>query len=377
MHILITGGAGFIGRNLIRALLPQGHTIRVLDSFSEQVHGADAPVPAELHGVEVIRGDVRDLAIVKQSMNGIEAVVHLAAETGVGQSMYEVTRYVATNETGTANVLQSIIEAELPIHRLVLASSRAIYGEGLYLCDTCGQVNPEGRSLAALEQAQWEPICPACDALIRPVPTREDTPPNPQSIYAVNKLSQEYLCRTIGWAYQIPTIILRYFNVYGPGQSLSNPYTGILSTFYARIANNESINVFEDGKESRDFVYIDDVVAATQKALCVPYDSLPQKTFNVGSGTALTIQELAETVVAGSDTATLIQCSGAYRVGDIRHAFADTTRATQQLGFTAQVSLTEGINRWFTWASGHATQNPTEQAQHELTRHKLYHTAAQ
>jgi dTDP-L-rhamnose 4-epimerase len=377
MQILITGGAGFIGRSLVQSLLPQGHTIRVLDNLSEQVHGADASVPDELREVEFVYGDVCDPEAVKKAVQGSDAVVHLAAETGVGQSMYEITRYVMTNDAGTANVLQAIIEAERPLQRLVLASSRAIYGEGLYACAACGRVSPAGRAPADLEQARWEPVCPTCGAAITPLPTSEDAPPNPQSIYAVNKLTQEHLCRTVGQAYQIPTIILRYFNVYGPGQSLSNPYTGILSTFYARIQNGGSINVFEDGQESRDFVYIDDVVAATHKALCVPFDSLPTTTFNVGTGTALSIQELAETVVAASGTATPIACSGAYRIGDIRHAFADTRQAAQHLGFTAQTPLQEGIARWMEWANGCAAQNRTDMAQQELARHKLYRTAEQ
>ena len=373
MRVLITGGAGFIGRNLTRALLAEGHQVRVLDPLATQVHGATATVPPELAGAEFVPGDIRDPGALAAVLDGIEAVAHLAAETGVGQSMYEINRYVDVNDRGTACLLEALIAYGQPV-RLVLASSRAVYGEGLYRCPGCGEVAPPARGGAALEQGSWEPRCPGCGGPLTPIATHEGAPANPGSVYAATKLAQEHLCRIVGAAYGLSVVILRYFNVYGPGQSLSNPYTGILSTFYTRARSGKAIDVFEDGQESRDFVYIDDVVDATRRALIAP-EPPPGAAINVGSGVTTTVEELAREVVRLGGWDVPVRVTGAFRVGDVRHAVADPTRARQLLGFTARVSLDEGLRRWLAWAESSEFRDSTETAARQLAERGLFRRA--
>lgn len=374
MQFLITGGAGFVGRRLAGALISKGHQVRVLDTLSEQVHGSAARVPSDLDGTDFVHGDVRDTARLGKVLEGVDAVAHLAAETGVGQSMYEVSRYVDVNDRGTACLLQAVIACQRPIH-VVLASSRAVYGEGLYACAHCGEVSPPVRDQAALDQAAWDPICPACGGALDPVPTHEDAPARPGSVYAVTKLAQEHLCQVVGAAYGFSTIVLRYFNVYGPGQSLSNPYTGILSTFYARAKGGKAIEVFEDGKESRDFVYIDDVVEATVRALLAverqPYSGV----LNVGSGVPTSVHDLARAILRVGGWDVPIRVTGGFRVGDVRHAFADTSRASQVLGFDAQTPLAEGLRRWLQWAEASEYRDTTDAAAGQLAERGLYRRA--
>jgi dTDP-L-rhamnose 4-epimerase len=267
VNVLVTGGAGFIGRHLVKRLVGAGYSVRVLDSLSEQIHGPSASEPPELTGAEFVHGDVRDAECLAVALVDIDAVVHLAAETGVGQSMYEAERYVDANDRGTACLVQALVRCQRPV-RVVLASSRAVYGEGLYRCQHCGEVSPPPRDGSALGRGVWNLVCPVCGGAIDPLPTHEEARTDPGSVYAATKLAQEHLCRILGTAYGLSWVILRYFNVYGPGQSLSNPYTGILSTFHARAAHGNAIEVYEDGRESRDFVFVDDVVEATRLALC-------------------------------------------------------------------------------------------------------------
>ena len=355
------------------SLVADGHHVRVLDSLTAQVHGPAARVPAALAGAEWIAGDIRDAARVRAALTEVEAVVHLAAETGVGQSMYEVERYVDVNERGTACLLQGIIGQERPV-RLVLASSRAVYGEGRYRCPRCGEVSPPPREVARLEHALWEPLCPRCGGAIDPVATDEEALPRPGSVYAATKLAQEHLCAIVGNAYGLSTTMLRYFNVYGPGQSLSNPYTGILATFAARARGGRAIEIFEDGAESRDFVFIDDVVAATRAALLQPVEARQShvQVLNIGSGVAVTIADLARAMlrVGGWDVPLLV--SGAYRVGDVRHAVADTRRAAQVLGFSATTTVEDGLRRWLAWAADGAYEDGTDAAVADLAAWGLY-----
>jgi dTDP-L-rhamnose 4-epimerase len=374
VRVLITGGAGFIGRHLTRALLRDGHEIRILDCFSEQVHGPDAAVPAELNGAEVIRGDVRDKTGLTAALAGVDAVAHLAAETGVGQSMYEVDHYVDVNDRGTACLLQALARERRPV-RVVLASSRAVYGEGLYACPRCGEVSPLPRDAAVLARSVWDAVCPACGGAIAPVATHEDAPCRPGSVYAATKLAQEHLCQIVGAAYGLPTIILRYFNVYGPGQSLSNPYTGILSAFFARARSGKAIEVYEDGRESRDFVYVDDVVEATRRALLLGGDATQPQVLNVGSGAATSVLDLAQAMLRGGGWSVPVQVTGAFRVGDVRHAVADTRRAREVLGFRAAVPLEEGLRRWLTWAAASDAHDATDVAMSALAERGLYRTA--
>jgi dTDP-L-rhamnose 4-epimerase len=370
VHILITGGAGFVGRRLAQSLLAEGHRVTVLDTLSAQVHGPASAIPAELAGATFVRGDVRDTARLGKALSGVDAVAHLAAETGVGQSMYQVEHYVDVNDRGTACLLQAIVESRRPI-RLVLASSRAVYGEGLYHCAHCGEVAPPARDPAALARGVWDPACPVCGGAVTPIATHEETRCRPASVYAATKLAQEQLCQTVSTAYGFPTVILRYFNVYGPGQSLSNPYTGILSTFHARAVAGKPIEIFEDGRESRDFVYIDDVVEATRRALLAPEDQVRSQVVNVGTGVSVSIAELARTMLEIGGWDVPVQISGAYRLGDVRHAFADTTRLRAVLGIEAVTSLEDGLRQWLQWAEDHHAHDSTDVASGELAARGL------
>lgn len=371
MRILVTGGAGFIGRHLVGTLTNQGFSVRVLDNLIQQVHGPCPEIPAELHGAEFVLGDVCNPSDIERALVDVDAIVHLAAQTGVGQSMYEIDRYVETNTMGTARLLQALADSEHSIQKLVLASSRAVYGEGLYLCSQCGEVSPSGRHIDDLTRSHWNPACPKCGNTIDPVPTHEDAPLMPQSIYGITKQSQEHLCLNVASAYEIPTIVLRFFNVYGPGQSLVNPYTGILSAFYSRIVQGNAIEVYEDGLESRDFVYIDDVVDAILRALLAP-ERLPHHIFNVASGVSVCLDDLARMVIAASGSPISFYHSGAYRVGDIRHARADTGRAERELNFKARTSLADGLSEWVAWAKNCNQHSRMEIAERELLERGLY-----
>jgi len=371
MQVLITGGAGFVGRPLALALLAEGHQVRVLDSLLEQVHGPAARMPAELESAEFIQGDIRDSTDLLDALSGVDAVAHLAAETGVGQSMYDVERYVDVNDRGTARLLQAAAARGRPL-RIVLASSRAVYGEGLYHCLNCGDAAPPMRDSAALDRADWNPCCPHCGTEISPVATHEGLPCQPGSVYAATKLAQEHLCRIVGAAYGFPVVILRYFNVYGPGQTLSNPYTGILSTFFTRAKSGKTIEVFEDGLETRDFIYIDDVVEATRRALLSPADGSMTHTLNVGTGVPTTLYGLADAIVRIGGLNAPICVTGGFRAGDVRHAFADTRRARAVLGFAAETRLADGLAKWIRWAQGCDYQDLTDAAASNLTARGLY-----
>jgi dTDP-L-rhamnose 4-epimerase len=371
MRIVVTGGAGFVGRHLVQALVAAGHDVRVLDTLSEQVHGSAAAVPTQLAGAELVRGDIRDPTRLARVLTGVDAVVHLAAETGVGQSMYDVERYVDVNDRGTAGLLQTLLGMRRPV-RIVLASSRAVYGEGLYRCPCCGEVAPSGREPAALRDAAWEPVCPRCGGVIAAIATHEDAPLQPGSVYAATKAAQERLVQIVGGAYGMPTTILRYFNVYGPGQSLSNPYTGILSTFYARARNGKAIDVYEDGRESRDFVYIDDVVAATRQALALSAEEGQTQVINVGTGAPVAIGDLARTLLDLGGWDVPVHVTGAFRVGDVRHAFADTTRMRRLLPGVSITPLADGLRRWLRWAETSGVHDATEVAMSQLMDKGLY-----
>lgn len=367
--ILVTGGAGFIGRRLAQRLCAEGRHVRVLDSFSTQVHTL-GPRSAGADGFETLVGDVRDRAAVEAALDDVTGVVHLAAETGVGQSMYEIERYVSTNEGGTGTLLQAISERSSKVRRLVLASTRAVYGEGSYDCARCGVVTPPAR--AGGPKPGWDPLCAYCRNPITARATAETARPAPGSVYAATKLGQEHLVQTVGAAYDVATVILRYFNVYGPGQSLANPYTGILGTFYNRAARGVAIDVYEDGLMSRDFVYVDDVVEATVRALDESAENVDGQIFNVGSGEAVSVLALAEMVRDLAGGRSPIMVTGAYRVGDVRHAWAETSRAADRLGIGAPVALEKGLRSWFDWAEGEQVTDRSVGAHEELQSHGLY-----
>ena len=349
-NILITGGAGFIGSNLALRLLSYGYNITVLDNLSEQIHGSD-PNKSLLYNsikdkVNFILGDVCNENDWTKSLENQDVIIHLAAETGTGQSMYEVEKYVNVNVRSNAILLDCLSNKKNKIQKIIVASSRAVYGEGKYSCSEHGVVFPIQRSDYNLRKGDFNPKCPICDNNVTPMPTDEKSPLNPVSIYGITKQNQEQLislgCKSLG----ISSIIYRYQNVYGPGQSLSNPYTGILSVFSTRILNNNQIEIFEDGLESRDFVYIDDVIDATILGLKIT-DKI-NTVFNVGSGKRTSVLNVANTLEKHYKFDANINISGRYRIGDIRHNFADISKITK-VGFSPKVSFTKGLEKFSNW----------------------------
>jgi dTDP-L-rhamnose 4-epimerase len=353
-NILITGGAGFIGSRLSLALLARGHHVRVLDSLSSQIHGDD-PLQSTLYRsiagkLDFRRGDVTCRDDLESALTGIDTVIHLAAETGTGQSMYAIRHYTDVNIGGTALLLDLIANSAFPVKRLVVASSRAVVGEGKYHCPEHGTYCPDARADADMAAGRFEPRCPLCGTDLEMRPTDEDSALRPSSVYGVTKLTQEQMVLVVGKALGISAIAFRYQNVYGPGQSLSNPYTGILSIFSTRIRNGSPINIFEDGRESRDFVYIDDVVAAT--VLGIEYPEPINQVFNVGSGIATDVLTVAHTLRQLLGGSSQISVSRQYRSGDIRHNVADLSRISRVLGYQPTVSFAEGLGRFADWVRG-------------------------
>lgn len=367
-NILVTGGAGFIGSHLVDALIEKGHQVRILDSLVSQVH--EERLPEHLNpSAEFVRGDVCDPAIVEKALENVNVVFHEAAEVGVGQSMYEVQRYVRANDLGTAVLLENIIKRRDRIKKLIVASSMSIYGEGAYRCAACGVVYPQLREDPQLLDRRWEMECPACKAALSPVGTAEDKPLFPTSVYAVTKQDQEQFCLVIGRAYRIPSVALRYFNVYGPRQALSNPYTGVCAIFSSRLLNDQPPMIFEDGNQTRDFVHVSDIVQANLLALesdCADY--LP---VNVGTGVATSIREVTELLSAGLGKNMTPEFVGKYREGDIRHCVADISRARNLLGYEPRVSLEQGIPELLNWVREQSPKDQVVKATSELETYQL------
>ena len=346
--ILITGGAGFIGSHIALKLIKKGYKVRILDNLSPQIHGESAKLPDELHGkVQFIQGDVRNKSDWYAALEGQDAVIHLAAETGTGQSMYEIHKYTDTNIGGTALLLDILTNDQHSIKKVVVASSRAIYGEGKYICAEHGDVYPLARNDKDMQNKDFEVKCPFCNKNAKLVATTEDSKIHPTSIYGITKQVQEEMIMVACKALGIPCVAYRYQNVYGPGQSLSNPYTGILSIFSNRIRQGKAINIFEDGLETRDFVYIDDIADATIMGL--ENDNANYNIFNVGSGVAtdvITVVNMLEKAY-GKGVDSFI--SGEYRVGDIRHNFADISLIKVKIDFSPKVNFEQGIKNFVDW----------------------------
>lgn len=362
-HVLITGGAGFIGSHLADELLNYGYRVRALDVLAAQVHGPQRQRPDYLNPeVELIMGDIRDSAVVRRALQGIDAVYHFAAAVGVGQSMYEIEHYTSTNNLGTAVLLQALIER--PVERLIVASSMSVYGEGLYRAPDGTVSAGEPRSPAQLKAGAWE-VRNARGELLMPMPTPETKTLCPASVYALSKYDQEQLCLTVGQAYGFPAVGLRFFNVFGPRQALSNPYTGVLAIFTSCFLNGSPPLVFEDGYQCRDFVSVDDVVQACRLALEVP--EAAGCVFNVGSGRHDTVRMIAEriAVVLGKEHIRP-RITGRYRVGDVRHCFADITLARQVLGYEPQVTLDKGLVQFAAWVEKQMSFDRCAQAYAEL-----------
>lgn len=350
-HVLITGGAGFIGSRLAQRLVSEGHRVTVLDSLIAQVHGDEpettSPLLRSLDGVAtVIRGSVTSSDDLRRAIADVTAIVHLAAETGTGQSMYEIDRYVEVNTGGTAKLLDLLANTSHSVRRIVIASSRSIYGEGAYRTADGRVVYPAHRSDADMAAGDFE-VHVAGEGALELIPTDESARLHPSSVYGITKQMQEALVMTVAPTIGIEPVALRYQNVYGPGQSLKNPYTGILSIFSTLIRQGKEINIFEDGLESRDFVYIDDVVEATYLATTSP--AAAGGIFNVGSGVATTVLDVVDALIEayGRDVPTRV--SGNYRLGDIRHNVADTARLRERLGFTPSVPFSVGVKEFAEW----------------------------
>lgn len=346
MKVLVTGGAGFIGSHTIDYLLERGHEVRILDALIPQVHGANAQRPSYLDPrAELFVGRVEDPVAVKKSLDGVDSVIHLAAAVGVGQSMYQIVDYCRTNNLGTAVLWQAIVDNKLRLNSLVVASSMSAYGEGLYRTFDGKVCTPGLRGESQLETGDWEHRSPDGRLLI-PVPTNESKSLAPTSIYAINKKDQEEMCLCLGKAYGIPTTALRLFNVFGSRQALSNPYTGVAAIFCGRLLNDRNPLVFEDGLQKRDFVHVKDVARAFVMAAEHP---VPGETINIGSGSDITVLEIAEVLARelGKDIGP--QVVGKFRQGDIRHCFADITRARQLLGWSPTTTFKEGVPELVSW----------------------------
>jgi dTDP-L-rhamnose 4-epimerase len=366
--VLITGGAGFVGSHLADELLLHGYRVRVLDNLDVQVHGAESEWPEYLdQEVELLRGDVRDAKAVRNALRGVDAVFHFAAAVGVGQSMYQIERYTDVNNRGTAVLLEAL--SREPVGRLIVASSMSIYGEGLYCDDGGNLVAPPERSRNQLLQGQWEVRGANGEALV-PLVTPESKAPHPSSVYALSKMDQERLCLMIGEAYGIPTVALRFFNIYGTRQALSNPYTGVLAIFAARYLNSRRPVVFEDGLQRRDFVSVHDVARACRLALEAP--GAPGHAMNIGSGQASTVLDIAAALgkaLGRSDIAPDI--TRQFRVGDIRHCFADITLARMVLDYAPRVSLEQGLEELVEWIRTQRAQDRADLASRELAHRGL------
>jgi dTDP-L-rhamnose 4-epimerase len=364
---LVTGGAGFVGSHLVKRLLEAGDRVVVLDSLEAQVHLGEEPRFPK--GVTFIHGDVGDPVAADRALRGADAVVHLAAAVGVGQSMYEIDRYVRKNTQATATFLERLVEMAPRPARLVVASSMSIYGEGEYVCPTHGRVAPGLRSDQQLADRQWECVCPTCGTPLRPVPTRETKPLIPTSVYAITKRDHEELCQVVGAAYGVETVALRFFNVYGPGQALSNPYTGVAAIFSSRLLNDRSPLIFEDGLQSRDFIHVSDIVRAIEHAL--ESDEAVGRAVNVGTGRSVSVGEIAELIATGLDKDLAPEMPASYRTGDIRHCFADPALAAEVLGFNARVDLEEGMAELLEWVRTQAATDRVEEASAELIARRL------
>lgn len=361
-RVLVTGGAGFIGAHVTSELLERGDEVRVLDSLHPQVHGDDERPGYLSHDAELVVGDIRDGECVRHALQGVDEVVHLTARVGVGQSMYEIAEYTSVNSVGTGVLLEALLDQ--PVGRLVVASSMSVYGEGLYLGPDGAPCPSAERTRAQLERGEWEPVGPAGEPL-SPVPTPETKPTSLSSVYALNKFDQERLCLLFGAAYHVPTVALRFFNVYGPYQALSNPYTGVLAIFASRLLNGRPPLIFEDGEQRRDFVSVHDVARAC--ALALRSDAAAGEVVNVGSGRSVTVNEIASRLARILDAEALEpEVTGEYRVGDIRHCFADVSRAEDLLGYEPQVDLEDGMTELAGWLEGQVAVDQVDAATAEL-----------
>jgi dTDP-L-rhamnose 4-epimerase len=369
LNVLVTGGAGFIGSHLVDALVERGHRVRVLDALVSQVH-ASGERPQHLHAeAEFVYGDVCDADALERALEGVDVVYHEAAEVGVGQSMYEMERYVRANTLGTSILLERLSARRGQIRKLLVASSMSIYGEGAYTCPVHGLVYPQLRPTAQLVERRWEVECEQCGAELAAAPTAEDKPLFPTSVYAITKQDQEQLCLVVGRAYGIPSVALRYFNVYGTRQALSNPYTGVCAIFSSRLLNDQQPLVFEDGGQTRDFVHVSDIVQANLLAL--ETDRADYHAVNIGTGRPTSIREVGRLLAEGLGKDPRQEIVGKYREGDIRHCVSDISRARDLLGYEPRVTLEEGIPELLGWVREQKAEDAVARATAELETRQL------
>lgn len=368
--ILVTGGAGFIGSHLVDKLIELGHEVMVFDNLEPQVHGDGQKIPQYLNKeCEFIKGDVRNRDELKKALKDREIVFHQAAAVGVGQSMYEINKYTEVNILGTSNLLDILANENHRVKKLIIASSMSVYGEGKYRCVNCGVVYPKLRSLSQLKKGEWEMRCPFCNQEVQSLPTDEEKPLHPTSVYSISKRDQEEMCLTIGRAYRIPTVALRYFNVYGPRQALSNPYTGVAAIFSSRILNNHPPCIFEDGLQSRDFTHVSDIIRAN--LLAMENKKADYEVFNVGTGWPLTVLSIAEALIKSLSSSVDMNIVKKYREGDIRHCYADISKIRDRLGFQPKVKFEKGISEFVGWVRGEEASDQFEKSRRELEERGL------
>jgi dTDP-L-rhamnose 4-epimerase len=368
-QILITGGAGFVGSHLADGLLKEGHHVRVLDNLTPQVHGNVRPDYLS-DDVELLIGDIHDPPILSSALRGIDVIYHFAAAVGVGQSMYEISHYMSVNTQGTADLLQQMLNMRMVPEKLIVASSMSIYGEGQYLCSGCGrECSPQVRSIKQLRNGNWELSCEICKSTLDPIPTREDKSSDLNSIYALSKRDQEQMCLIFGRTYGIPVTALRFFNIYGTRQALSNPYTGVAAIFATRLINDEAPLVFEDGEQVRDFVNVHDIVRAN--ILAMNQSRADGQIINIGSGKPISIRRVAEILseALGKDIKPVI--TGKYRAGDIRHCYADIRLARHLLGYEPEITHEEGFAELALWLSSQKAEDKAETMLEQLSAYGL------
>ncbi len=347
-NIIIIGGAGFIGSHLVDKLLLKGHNITVYDNLEDQVHGNLNEPPEYLSkNVNFIKNDIRNKDELIDALKDIEVIYHLAAMVGVGQSMYAIDKYVDVNTTGTARLLDLLINKPNNVKKLIVSSSMSTYGEGAYNCGDCGKIEPKLRNLAQLKENNWEINCPKCGKKAKPIPTDEEKPQDCTSIYALTKKSQEKMCMLIGETYGIDTTALRFFNVYGSRQALSNPYTGVCAIFSSRILNGNPPLIYEDGNQTRDLVNISDICQSL--ILSLENKKAINEVFNVGTGNPVSIKQIADVLTKNINPKIIPQITNQFRPGDIRHCFADITKISSKLGYTPEISLEEGMKELIRW----------------------------
>lgn len=365
VSVLVTGGAGFVGSHIVDRLVDGGYDVIVLDNLTEQVHD-DKPEYLN-DSVEYVWGDIRDRETLTELLKRADIVNHQAAAVGVGQSMYEIEKYTDVNTLGTARLLDIIVNEEIDLQKIVVASSMSIYGEGEYQCESCGELKrPPLRTDEQLDDGEWELQCPDCGSTLDPVATKESKPLESNSIYAITKKDQEQMCMTIGQAYDIPVVALRYFNIYGSRQSLENPYTGVCAIFSSRITNDNPPLVFEDGQQTRDFIHVSDIARAN--AAAIERSEADGHAINIGTGNPRTIEGIAESLIElyGRSDSLEPDITGSYRSGDIRHCYADTSKAEDLLDFEPEMTFEDGMRELIEWAQGRDAADQFNQAHSEL-----------